>query len=208
MVEDRERLKALARAANDQTFLGGAGAIVVAISDPEKSSRWHEKDTMIALEDVVLAATALGYGTCWIGAFDEDAVKSLLKIPAKMKVVALLPIGIPDENLLLNGEESFQRFSSKKSGSPLDARVNPRHQVTLHMPSRPAPDTTRQTRASAHRLLSLAFIQNAFGPEATKENFVPNLAFPYTRVKNAIIPFHNQQTKVSRQWFCAQRANV
>ncbi len=97
VVEDRERRKALAKAANDQTFLGDAGAIVVAISDPEKSARWHEKDTMIALEHVVLAATALGYGTCWIGAFDEDAVKSLLKIPAKMKVVALLPIGIPDE---------------------------------------------------------------------------------------------------------------
>jgi nitroreductase len=97
VVEDRERRKALAKAANDQTFISDAGAIVVATSDPEKSARWHEKDTMIALEHVVLAATALGYGTCWIGAFDEDAVKSLLKIPAKMKVVAVLPIGIPDE---------------------------------------------------------------------------------------------------------------
>ncbi|MGD0495816.1 MAG: nitroreductase family protein [Candidatus Bathyarchaeia archaeon] len=97
VVEERQRRKALAKAANDQTFVGDAGAIVVAISDPEKSARWHEKDTMIALEHMVLAATALGYGTCWIGAFDEDAVKSLLKIPAKMKVVALLPIGMPDE---------------------------------------------------------------------------------------------------------------
>ena len=97
VVEDRERKKALAKAANDQTFLGDAGAIVAAISDPEKSARWHEKDTMIALEHLVLAATALGYGTCWIGAFNEDAVKDLLNIPAKMKVVALLPIGIPDE---------------------------------------------------------------------------------------------------------------
>ena len=97
VVEDRKRRKALAKAANDQTFVGDAGTIVVATSDPEKSARWHEKDTMIALEHIVLAATALGYGTCWIGAFDEDAVKSLLKIPAKMKVVAVLPIGIPGE---------------------------------------------------------------------------------------------------------------
>jgi len=97
VVEDRERKKALAKAANDQTFLGDAGAIVAAISDPEKSARWHEKDTMIALEHLVLAATALGYGTCWIGAFNEEAVKDLLNVPSKMKVVALLPIGIPDE---------------------------------------------------------------------------------------------------------------
>jgi len=97
VVQDRERKKALAKAANDQTFLGDAGAVVVAVGDPERSAGWHQKDTMIALEHIVLAATALGYGTCWIGAFDEAAVKSLLKIPAKMKVVALLPIGVPDE---------------------------------------------------------------------------------------------------------------
>ena len=95
--KDSDRKKALAEAANNQTFLNGAAAIVAAVGDPETSTRWHEKDTMIALEHMVLAAAALGYGTCWIGAFDEDAVKSLLKIPAKKKVVALLPIGVSDE---------------------------------------------------------------------------------------------------------------
>lgn len=97
VVQDADRKKALAEAANNQTFLRDAAAIVAAVGDPAASARWHEKDLMIALEHMVLAATALGYGTCWIGAFDEDAVKRLLKIPVKMKVVALLPIGIPDE---------------------------------------------------------------------------------------------------------------
>ena len=97
VVQDAGRKKALAEAANNQTFLSDAFAIVAATGDPEASARWYEKDTMIALEHMVLAATALGYGTCWIGAFDEEAVKHLLKIPAKMKVVALLPIGIPGE---------------------------------------------------------------------------------------------------------------
>lgn len=97
LVQDADRKKTLAQAANDQTFLADAAVIAVAVGDPEVSARWNEKDTMIALEHMVLAATALGYGTCWIGAFDEDAVKRLLKIPKKMKVVALLPIGVPDE---------------------------------------------------------------------------------------------------------------
>jgi nitroreductase len=91
------RKKTLAEAANNQTFIKDAAAIVAAVGDPKVSTDWHEKDTMIALEHMVLAATAMGYGTCWIGAFDEDAVKRLLRIPAKMKVIALLPIGIPDE---------------------------------------------------------------------------------------------------------------
>jgi len=97
IVQEQDRKKALAEAANEQTFLGDAAAIAVAVGDPDVSARWHEKDPMIALDHMVLAATALGYGTCWIGAFDEDAVKHLLKIPAKMKIVALLPIGVPAE---------------------------------------------------------------------------------------------------------------
>ena len=96
-VQDADRKKAVAEIANKQAFLEDASAIVVAVGDPDVSARWHEKDPMIALEHMVLAATALGYGTCWIGAFDEDAVKHLLKISARMKVVALLPIGVPDE---------------------------------------------------------------------------------------------------------------
>lgn len=97
IIQNKNRKKALMKVANNQTFLNDAAAIIVAIGDPEVSARWCEKDPMIALEHIVLAATALGYGTCWIGAFDEDALKHLLKIPAKMKIIALLPIGIPDE---------------------------------------------------------------------------------------------------------------
>lgn len=97
VVQDANRKKALATAANNQTFLSDAAAIVAAVGDPDVSARWHERDPMIAIEHMALAAAALGYGTCWIGAFDEDAVKHLLKIPAKMRVIALLPIGIPDE---------------------------------------------------------------------------------------------------------------
>jgi len=97
VVRDPNRKRALAKEANNQAFLGGAAAIVAAVGDPEVSAKWHEEDTMIALEHMVLAATALGYGTCWIGAFDENAVKQLLKIPAQMRVVALLPTGVPNE---------------------------------------------------------------------------------------------------------------
>jgi nitroreductase len=97
VVQNTKRKKSLSEAANNQTFLSEAAAIIVATGDPDITPRWYEKDTMIALEHMVLAATALGYGTCWIGAFDEDAVKRLLKIPKKVKVVALLPIGVPDE---------------------------------------------------------------------------------------------------------------
>ena len=49
----------------------------------------------IAMQNVVVAATSFGYGTCWIGAFNEDKVKTLLDIPSDLRVVAVTPIGVP-----------------------------------------------------------------------------------------------------------------
>ncbi|MCK5567114.1 MAG: nitroreductase family protein, partial [Actinomycetia bacterium] len=36
-----------------------------------------------------------GLGTCWIGAFKEQLVKDILKVPENVKVVALTPLGYP-----------------------------------------------------------------------------------------------------------------
>ncbi len=96
VVHNAERKQALAKAANNQTFLSNAAAIVAALGDPEISKRWYDRDVMIAIEHMALAATALGYGTCWIGAFNEGEVKRLLNIPEEISVIALLPIGKPD----------------------------------------------------------------------------------------------------------------
>ena len=52
-------------------------------------------DVAIALDQLTLAAVAEGLGTCWIGAFDEAKVKSLLGIPKEVKVVAMTPLGYP-----------------------------------------------------------------------------------------------------------------
>lgn len=54
-------------------------------------------DVVIALQSAVLAATSLGLGTCWIGAFYEDRVKALLGVPEEIRVIALLAVGTPDE---------------------------------------------------------------------------------------------------------------
>jgi nitroreductase len=110
VVQKRSRKKAVAKAANDQEFISDAAVIVVAVCDPRASPGWCEKDTMIALEHIVLAATSMGYGSCWIGAFDEQAIKHLLNIPASMKVVAILPIGVPDEKPRARSRKDFSEI--------------------------------------------------------------------------------------------------
>jgi len=47
---------------------------------------------------MILEAHELGLGTCWIGHFDEKKVKDVLGIPENVRVVAITPLGYPDEN--------------------------------------------------------------------------------------------------------------
>jgi nitroreductase len=58
---------------------------------------YSEVDAAIAVEHMVLAAAALGIGSCWVGWFSEQKVRQLLSIPSDVKVVALLPLGYPAE---------------------------------------------------------------------------------------------------------------
>ena len=97
IVRKPEQKRLLAKIAQNQMFLEDAGVIIVALADAEASPKWFKQDVMIAIEHMVLASTSLGYGTCWIGAFQEEQVKQLLGIPERISIVALLPIGIPNE---------------------------------------------------------------------------------------------------------------
>jgi len=54
-------------------------------------------DTSIALEHIVLAATALGLGTCWIGMFNDEEIRNLIKLPPAFKIIALISLGYPRE---------------------------------------------------------------------------------------------------------------
>jgi nitroreductase len=52
-------------------------------------------DVSIAVDHFTLAARAEGLGTCWIGLFNNEAIKKLLQIPEDVNVVAVIPIGYP-----------------------------------------------------------------------------------------------------------------
>jgi nitroreductase len=57
----------------------------------------HE-DVGIAGAQIMLQATALGLGTCWLGGIDKEAIGAVLGLPAHIEVIALLTVGFPDED--------------------------------------------------------------------------------------------------------------
>ena len=54
---------------------------------------YHEVDASIVMDHVVLAATALGLGTCWIAAFDPAAAREVLGLPDDVEPIAFTPLG-------------------------------------------------------------------------------------------------------------------
>lgn len=58
---------------------------------------YAEVDATIAMDHMVLAATALGLGTCWVAAFDPEAAREVLGLPADVEPVAFTPLGYPDK---------------------------------------------------------------------------------------------------------------
>jgi len=80
-------------------FLVKAPVIIVGCANIKAllTGKWATIDTTIALENMILAAWSFGVGSCWIGSFNEQKVKDLLKIPKDWKVVALVSLGYPAE---------------------------------------------------------------------------------------------------------------
>ena len=56
---------------------------------------YYAVDVTIAMDHLILAATELGLGTCWIGAFDPDAAREVLGLPDTVEPVAFTPLGYP-----------------------------------------------------------------------------------------------------------------
>jgi len=104
VVRDRQLIHGVTRAnyllGAVNPWLKDAPLIIVACADPGPSGDkgdqpYYLVDVAIALEHLVLAATAEGLGTCWIGGFSEEKVRTVLGIPGHIRVVAMTPLGYP-----------------------------------------------------------------------------------------------------------------
>ena len=53
-------------------------------------------DTSAAIENMLLTATALGLGSCWVSGFDTKDLSELLQTPESVEPIAILPLGYPE----------------------------------------------------------------------------------------------------------------
>ena len=80
------------------SWMEDAGAVIAVVMDP--ASRWWVEDGSAAIENMLLACVALGYGACCV---EGDALplegkfKALLGVPEEKRLMALIPVGVPAE---------------------------------------------------------------------------------------------------------------
>lgn len=95
VVTDRAMIDRLKVAAG---WMDQAGAIIAVVLDP--SSRWWLEDGSAAVENMLIASTALGYGSCWLEGYTlphEEEFKALLGVPEGKRLLTLVPLGVPAE---------------------------------------------------------------------------------------------------------------
>ena len=102
VVRNKDTREKLARAAFNQSFVAEAPVVIVGCATETKSimacgQPTHTVDLSIACTHMILQAYELGLGTCWLGAFKENEVKKILKIPESVRVVVMTPVGYPNQ---------------------------------------------------------------------------------------------------------------
>ena len=94
----------MTRAAHNQTFISEAPyVIVVCTNEARIESRYGERgtglymiqDAAASVQNMLLAAHAQGLGTCWVGAYDDNAVHDIMGLEEHLWPVAIIPIGYP-----------------------------------------------------------------------------------------------------------------
>jgi len=101
VVKDPKIRGELAVACKNQIFVAEAPVVIAGCLKEAEAYRMSTRydsgalDLGIAMTNMTLQAVKSGLGTCWIGAFYEDQVQNILKIPKEIRVVALLTLGYP-----------------------------------------------------------------------------------------------------------------
>jgi nitroreductase len=103
IVKEKRVKVQLAKTHEWSDFVDDAPVCIVVLANEEKAPSYFEIDAACATQNLLLAAHGLGLGACWVAVYDlqnpnfEKHVKSVLNVPPHMRVIAMVPIGYPDE---------------------------------------------------------------------------------------------------------------
>lgn len=123
IIQSLSQKEKLVANALDQRFIQEAPLVLVVCADLNRSSaRYGERgstlyaiqDAAAATQNILLAATAMGYGSVWIGAFLESDVAKTLELPSNVRPLSIIPIGKTDKTPVSPRRRSLTDFVHKE----------------------------------------------------------------------------------------------
>jgi len=116
-------------------YLGKKGApqagqlpvsFIVALLNSERclKPKYAQADLGAVVQNILLTATELGLGSCWLGAIDRVGIAKLLNAPKNVSVEYAVALGFPDEKSIAEEMKRSHKYYRDKKGM-------------LHVPKRP-----------------------------------------------------------------------
>ena len=97
VVTDKETLKKLGSIAETGPFIADCSCCIVVLC---KDTKYYLEDGCAATENILLSATDLGLGSCWVAGDKKpygEQIKQLLNVPKDFKLVSLIALGYPED---------------------------------------------------------------------------------------------------------------
>jgi len=117
VVKDATTKELLSKTTPWSTFAKEAGVILAVIGNEKESPRWIE-DCSIVAEHLWLEATAQDLGACWVQIRDHDNaekdVRKILNIPAELRVLCLMAVGVPAKQPEEHTDADFEKNKIKE----------------------------------------------------------------------------------------------
>lgn len=112
VIEKQETKDFLAKVTPWSTHIKDAAAVIAVIGDEADSRDWVE-DCSIVAEHIWLEATEQGLAGCWVQIRGNDSaekeVKNILGVPENLRVLCLMPLGVPAKSASEHTEEEFDK---------------------------------------------------------------------------------------------------
>jgi len=106
IIRDPKKKKELSDACFGQSWIAEAPVLIAVFTEDEKVVRLYGEegknkyifyDVAAAIQNMLLTAHSNGLGACWVGTFDETAVRRILKLPEDKTLHSLIALGYPAE---------------------------------------------------------------------------------------------------------------
>ena len=128
IIVDKEDVKEkITKAALNQRWMMQAPIFIVVCSDltklkryyPEKHKLYAIQDTSVAAENIMLMALSLNIKSCFVGAYDDKAVKRILRLPDDVESYAIIILGYSDEKKVTKRNSLNYSLSYNQYGNPM-----------------------------------------------------------------------------------------